>query len=390
MPAEACESTTSKPPRVCTVQGGHVVAEVVIAVREFASQQEVQMATHAHQKKPKSDNESVIREGWANVIETFTQALAFLRERKFLLLQPQFAIEHSPKVKHGPVKFAAYMTLLPALIVGGVTSVLDFIGLLPPTETHRQLLTVSTAKLNAIDAGKGAPVGKKPDESFHEYLDAIQRQDKKEDEAFDAIREQLPSDVTYALIDTIAILDPIEKTKAQLSILNKAEKILRIREKLESVLAPIQKSLAPLTLLATAILFRVFLQSQRNYYPKAAKADKAYLYLATARLFVPSAVIVLLTYAIDLMGRFRRWDGIDAVIPQFWVFSIGGLWILIVFRWIGRTLRHILGFDEGPLAAKTSFVANRLVVACVLTSICTWAVIFGVASIAMVIIRKAM
>lgn len=149
-----------------------------------------------------------------------------------------------------------------------------------------------------------------------------------------------------------------------------SQELIQVK-KIQALSQTLQTLVLPIGLTLTAYLFRRRFSKYAGRAPRFKKADHAYLYWATARLFWPNIATVVGLQALQFAARFELFaEDYVVEVLSIWLTVICGIWTLIVLRRAAPELARILQLSEvlgAPHASRRT--ANSLVISAVLTNI---------------------
>ncbi len=337
--------------------------------------------------EPIESDHSVLREWWEGLTATFSGLNQFWKQRSRILQDPHCAVDPTAKLAHKPLRFALNMIIVPAVLVSASGSVLRYLPQLPPLPLEREVAVLKRAKEAVTEAGQDGKGMKMPDvfdDDFDTKLAALMKQNEKQDNVLKDIARDLPFEIQLPLaFAPVGAMDPTAKTQSQVAAIMTAMAALKAQQRYASLMTPIYRAIVPVSLVATALMFRLFLSTYRADYPKARRADRAYLYFVAARLFFPNAIGLTGIYVIEFASRFTRWHETDVSALSGLLVIVCGIWGLAALMDSGAALRKILGFDTGVAAAKKNLVRNRLLLASIVTGVTTSALLSVIGQVAL-------
>jgi hypothetical protein len=153
--------------------------------------------------------------------------------------------------------------------------------------------------------------------------------------------------------------------------LESSKDLLRLK-KIQKLELTFSTLVVPISLTLTAYLFARFLSEFGDRAVRVKRADRAYLYWVTARLFYPNIILVAGVQSLTFGQRFVSLDWVETLnLLSIWLKVICCIWGLIVLRRAAPELARLLGLPEVFDAAKSlRITANRLVASTVITNAC--------------------
>lgn len=220
-------------------------------------------------------------EWWDHTFGRWLNLAAYWRERRAILDEPQITISGSGLLGSGPFKFALQSLVLVPLLTSVMSSTVSYFSEIPPEFTKKLVDEIDELEHKGLappaSQRKAAPVfGVETNSTRHEALKVFVR-------ARDQSQKLLPF-------------------------------------------------LLSLSILLSASLFKMSFRRWRKSFPLLWQADRAYLYYVGARLFVPITIFGLLSYLVELSGRYAMATS-GALVPGFYPYLpyAGLIWLFVKF-----------------------------------------------------------